>query len=167
MSSERRIGRQVYITRHVRISCSSLLLQSSSQVVHIFYGLRSSQDALFPFPRRSQWPFNAAKIATNHSRYTQADTRNKQSTTTNAYPCTANNTPTKRLRSAATDLRTATSPGDEREAINLRHRAQHLRRQANAGAPKIEEHVVSPRDRRRFELQGKKRGEGKSCCGDA
>ena len=139
-----------------------------SHIAHISYCPRIGQYAFFPFPRRHQRPFNAAKVAAIRSKHTQDDTRNEQSSTntTNANPYATNDTTTKCLRSAATDLRSATHSRVEREASHLHHRAHGLRPQARAKTPEIEEHVVSARDNRRLELQGKKRSEGTSCCGD-
>ena len=162
-----RIGTCTYITRPVGISCPFMLLLSSSRVVHISYCSQTGQNAFLPFPRRHQWPFDAAKAAAILNKHTQDNTRNEQSTTTNAHPCTANNTTTKCLRSTATKLRPATNSHDEREAIHLHHRARHPTPQARAGTSEIEEHVVPSRDHRRLELQGKKRSEGTSCRGDA
>jgi len=158
----------MYITRHVRTLCFCSLLQSSFQVVHIPNCSRIGQNAFLPLPRRYQRAFDAAKTtAAVHNKHTQDKTRFKQSTTTNAYPRSANNTTTKCLRSTTADLRPTTNSRDERKVSHLHHRAQHPRPQARAGNSKIEEHVVPSRDHRRVELQGKKRSEGTSCCGDA
>jgi hypothetical protein len=112
------------------------------------------QDALFPFPRRHHQPFDAAESAALHTcgKHTQDDTREEQSTTANALPRTAYNPTTQRLRSAATDLCTATHSHDEGqgEASNryLHHRAQpqHSRPTAGDGTPAIEEQMVPERD---------------------
>jgi hypothetical protein len=167
---ERRIGSVLYIIGRVGrwvYLAPPCYFWSSSRVVHIFYRYRIGQDAFFSLSRRYHRPFNKAKSAANHSELTQDDTRDEQSTTTaNALPRSTYSPRTGCLRSAATDLRTATHSHDEGqgEASNsyLYHRAQpqNSRSAARTWTPEIEEQI------QRLELQGTEGSKGTSCRDD-